>query len=57
MMAKPQRTDHGTANQAIAWVLYENQDGQEREFLTAWLTGDAESDWPDYYEWLDTQNV
>lgn len=49
------RSDHGTANQAIEWVLHVNRDGQEREFLEVWQQGCAEDEWPDFYEWLDKQ--
>lgn len=51
----PVRTWHGTANQAIEWVLHVNRDGQEQEFLSAWQCGDAQEDWPEFYAWLDRQ--
>lgn len=46
------RSDFGTANQAIEWVLHVNRSGQEHEFLSCWQVGDL-SEWPEYLEWLD----
>lgn len=46
---------HGTAQQAIEWVLHVNRDGQEQEFLSAWQTGSAQEEWPEFYDWLETQ--
>lgn len=47
--------DHGTAQQAIEWVLHVNNDDHEREFLLAWQEGSARDEWPEFYEWLDEQ--
>ena len=44
--------DHGTASQAIEFLLYHRQaPGEETEFLKAWQEGDL-ADWPEFYEWL-----
>jgi hypothetical protein len=48
------RVDHGTANQAIGWVIHVNRNGQEREFLECWQQGDL-AEWPEFYRWLDKQ--
>lgn len=44
--------EHGTAQQAIDWLLDVNRDGQEREFLSVWRDGGAWQEWPEFYEWL-----
>ncbi len=44
--------DHGTSAQAIEWSLHVNRDGQVEEFLSAWQTGLAAEEWPEFYEWL-----
>lgn len=49
------RSYHGTASQAIEWVLHVNKDLQHEVFLKSWQEGDAEACWPEFYEWLDKQ--
>lgn len=51
------RANHGTGEQAIEWCLNHNGIvGLEAEaFLKAWQQGDAEAEWPEFYEWLDAQ--
>lgn len=45
--------DHGTAAQAIEFLLDVQQaPGEETEFLRAWRQGDLD-EWPEYYEWLN----
>ena len=48
------RTNHGTANQAVEWVVNVNRDGQERESLSCWQQGNLD-EWPEFYVWLDKQ--
>lgn len=44
--------DHGTANQAIDFVLDGPGDFYEAgEFLSSWREGDLD-EWPEYYLWL-----
>lgn len=52
---KRESWDHGTHAQAIEFLLYHRQaPGEEYEFLKAWNEGDLD-EWPEFYEWLDTQ--
>lgn len=47
--------DHGTANQAIEWLLDHSSDTElanGHEFLRAWREGWAWEAWPEFYEWL-----
>ena len=47
--------DHGTAQQAIDFLLENSQaPGEEAEFLKAWNEGALE-EWPEFYDWLDNQ--
>lgn len=43
--------DHGTANQAIDFVLQFDVGGTE-EFLREWKEGNAFEEWPEFYEYL-----
>lgn len=47
-------SDHGTAQQAIDWVLdHDRSNGLEAEtFLRCWREGRLD-EWPEFYEWLD----
>jgi len=48
--------DHGTASQAIEWLLNVNRDtdpGNAVEFLRAWQQGNAATEWPEFYVWLN----
>lgn len=51
--------DHGTANQAIAYMLDEHEadPGNQVEFMRAWREGDLADEWPDYYQWLERQEA
>jgi hypothetical protein len=52
--------DHGTAAQAVKWLLYVNPDHDSAnavEFLRAWDQGDAAAEWPEFYDWLNRQTV
>jgi hypothetical protein len=51
------RAYHGTGEQAIEWALHKNPDTplEVQGFLLAWQQGNAELEWPDFYEWLDEQ--
>jgi len=48
--------DHGTAVQAIAYVLDTTQSAwtQETTFLKCWTEGELK-DWPEFYVWLAQQ--
>lgn len=53
------RSNHGTGEQAIDWLLNVNRDSDSMnnmEFLRAWQNGEAEKEWPEFYEWLDKQS-
>jgi hypothetical protein len=43
---------HGTGEQAIEWALTQDEPDT---FLRAWQHGDAQREWPDFYEWLDAK--
>ena len=51
--------DHGTAEQAIEWVVHESSDSglETHAFLKEWQEGSAEAEWPDFYAWLDKQDA
>lgn len=47
--------DHGTANQALEWVLDQPIPAIDVElFLRAWQLGDLD-EWPDFNLWLSGQ--
>ncbi len=49
--------DHGTAQQAIDFLLTHRQaPGEETSFLRGWTHGDL-IEWPEFYEWLDKQDT
>lgn len=50
------RSDHGTGEQAIEWILNHSPDGcvECDTFLRAWQHGDL-AEWPEFYLWLDAQ--
>lgn len=45
--------DHGTALQAITFVLDINRTHEKLAFLRSWRCGDL-AEWPEYYAWLKT---
>lgn len=47
--------DHGTANQAINYVLSRADLGcPAKDFLKCWREGDLD-EWPEFYVWLKEQ--
>lgn len=47
--------DHGTADQAIDWLLdHADPFDDNSEFLKCWREGNLD-EWPEYYEWLNKQ--
>lgn len=49
--------DHGTANQALEFALDHSDGdlGNMEAFLRAWREGDAAEEWPEFYDWLRSQ--
>jgi len=50
------RAFHGTGERAIQWLVEEYREFEHDAFLRMWHQGDAEAEWPEFYEWLDAQN-
>jgi hypothetical protein len=49
--------DHGTALQAIDWILNHCNSSDRFEiqpFLKSWMEGDLD-EWPEFYEWLSRE--
>jgi hypothetical protein len=51
------RAFHGTGEQAIKWLVEEYREFEHDAFLRMWHQGDAEAEWPEFYEWLDRQPI
>lgn len=49
------RTDHGTAQDAIDFVL-DQDDSQPMDFLRAWRES-ALWEWKEFYDWLDNKRL
>jgi len=45
--------DHGTGSDAIEYALFHIEDDDEKiDFLTEWMVGGAQDEWPEFYKWL-----
>lgn len=45
--------DHGTGSDAIEYALFHiEDDGEKIDFLTEWMVGGAQDEWPEFYKWL-----
>jgi hypothetical protein len=49
------RSYHGTGEQAIEWIINQSGSYETSKFLRQWQQGNAEKEWPEFYEWLDKQ--